>query len=64
MEILSGLSDNQAALAMCGAALLSCGFIMSLSYYIGGGRSASDSSTIKTAEPTAEASVPPQRKAA
>jgi hypothetical protein len=39
MEILSGLSDNQSALVMCGAALLVCGTIMSWSHYLGGGRS-------------------------
>lgn len=35
MEIFSGLSDNQTALVMCGAALLVCGSIMSLSHFIG-----------------------------
>lgn len=35
MEIISGLTDDQMALLMCIGALLGCGAIMSLSFYIG-----------------------------
>ena len=35
MEILNGLSDDQTALFGCAAALMVCGTIMSLSYYVG-----------------------------
>lgn len=50
MEILSGLNDNQEALLMCGAALLGCGLIMSLSYFIGASHSSSASTSVVESE--------------
>lgn len=38
MDILSGLSDDQMALVMCVGALIGCGLMMSLSYYLGSHR--------------------------
>lgn len=35
MDFINGLSDDQTALLGCAAALLVCGTIMSLSYYVG-----------------------------
>lgn len=35
MEFLNGLTDDQTALVGCAGALIVCGTIMSLSYYVG-----------------------------
>jgi hypothetical protein len=35
MDFLNGLSDDQTALVGCVAALVVCGTVMSLSYYVG-----------------------------
>jgi lipopolysaccharide export LptBFGC system permease protein LptF len=35
MEVLSGFSDDQIALAGCAIAFVAAGFLMTVSYYIG-----------------------------
>jgi len=35
MEIMSGLTDDQMAIVMCVGAVLGCGLMMSLGFYLG-----------------------------